>query len=247
MRLKPVGVLGGMGPQATVLLMQKVIAAVPAKDDGDHIPLLVDQNTQVPSRLRHLLEAGSENPGPVLAGMALRLQSAGAEALAMPCNTAHYYAAEIGNACDLPLLDMVVLSVEYAASLAPDNGCVGILASPAVRKVGLFDQAMKAAGLRALYSDDQTALVAAIRAIKSLGPNEAARATLRSASAELLGRGALVQMIACTEFSLVADEVAPGVSAFDTLDRLVLAIVEFSRGDPDSRQQNTQYHRQTLA
>lgn len=53
---RPVGILGGMGPQATVLLMDKLIAAVRAADDRDHIPLIVDQNTQVPSRIQRLIE-----------------------------------------------------------------------------------------------------------------------------------------------------------------------------------------------
>ncbi|MEM6728701.1 MAG: aspartate racemase, partial [Pseudomonadota bacterium] len=64
--MRPVGVIGGMGPAATVLFMSRVIDAVEAKDDADHIPLLVDQNPQVPSRIGTLLEDGDEDPGPVL-------------------------------------------------------------------------------------------------------------------------------------------------------------------------------------
>jgi len=62
--MKTVGILGGMGPGATVLLMQKIMAATLARDNQDHIPLLVDQNTQVPSRLRHLLDHTGDDPGP---------------------------------------------------------------------------------------------------------------------------------------------------------------------------------------
>ncbi|MGL6211639.1 MAG: aspartate/glutamate racemase family protein, partial [Paracoccaceae bacterium] len=136
--MRRIGILGGMGPEATVLLMQRLIAAVPARDDADHIPLIVDQNPQVPSRIRHLLEGGVDDPGPVLASMARRLQAAGAEALAMPCNTAHHYAPAIWAAVSVPLIDMVALSVRQALTLAGSGGTVGILASPAVRKTGLF-------------------------------------------------------------------------------------------------------------
>ena len=73
-----VGILGGMGPQATVLLMERLIAATPATDDADHIPLIVDQNPQVPSRIRHLIEGTGEDPAPTLAAMAGRLAAAGA-------------------------------------------------------------------------------------------------------------------------------------------------------------------------
>mgnify|MGYP001826587666 CR=1 FL=1 len=37
-RMQPIGVLGGTGPEATLLLQRKLILAVPAHDDSDHIP-----------------------------------------------------------------------------------------------------------------------------------------------------------------------------------------------------------------
>lgn len=227
--MRRVGILGGMGPQATILLMQKVLDAVRADDDADHIPLIVDQNPQVPSRIRHLIEGQGDDPGPVLADMARRLVAGGAQALAMPCNTAHHYVPMVRAATDVPFLDMVQASVDHAAGLLPEGGRVGILASPAVRKVGLFDGPLAARGLSAVYATGDADLLAAIRQIKAQGPRPEARAALMQASAELLARGAGVQMIACTEFSLIPDAVAPRVSAFDTLDRLVGEIVVFSK------------------
>ncbi|MFC3182002.1 aspartate/glutamate racemase family protein [Cypionkella sinensis] len=226
--MRRVGILGGMGPEATILIMQKVLAGVKARDDRDHIPLIVDQNPQVPSRIAHLIEGTGDDPSPVLAEMARRLVAGGAEALAMPCNTAHHYAAAIRAAVAVPLLDMIALSVAHAASLVPRGGVVGILASPAVRKVGLFDAVLAEQGLRALYAQDEAAMLAAIRQIKAEGPQPEARQTLLAASTELLQRGAAVQMIACTEFSLIPEAVAAKVTAFDTLDRLVAAIIAFS-------------------
>lgn len=222
-----VGILGGMGPEATVLLMRRLIAATPARDDADHIPLMVDQNPQVPSRLRFLIDGDGDDPGPVLADMARRLQGAGAEALAMPCNTAHHFAPAIRAAVTVPLIDMVALSVAHATALA-GGGPLGIIGSPALRRIGLFDAPCADAGLTPLYPQDEDALLTAIRRIKATGPTEADRDTLCCASAALLAQGARVQMIACTEFSLVTDAVAPGVAAFDTLDRLVAGIVAFA-------------------
>ena len=68
--LRRIGILGGMGPQATVALMQRLIDAVPAADDRDHIPLIVDDNTQVPSRIAALINGAGTDPGPVLVQMA---------------------------------------------------------------------------------------------------------------------------------------------------------------------------------
>lgn len=229
-----IGILGGMGPEATVLLMQRLIAAVPAHDDSDHIPLIVDQNPQVPSRLRRLIEGTGEDPGPVLAEMAHRLQSAGAEALAMPCNTAHHYAPVIRAATDVPLLDMVELSATRARELAGHGGSIGILASPAVRHTGLFESAFAAKGLHLVYIEDDAIPVSIIRHIKANRARDEAVAGLTALSQDLLARGAVVQMIGCTEFSLIPDAVAPEARAFDTLDCLVEAIIEFSATDPEA-------------
>jgi aspartate racemase len=230
--MKRVGILGGMGPEATVLLMQKIIAATPAEDDADHVPLIVDQNPQVPSRIRHLIEGPGDDPGPVLAAMAQRLQAAGAEALAMPCNTAHHYAPAILAAVTVPLIDMVALSVAHAGTLAWKGATVGILCSPAVRRIGLFDRAFADVGLTPIYAQDDDGMLATIRQIKSQGATTKARAALAAASTALRERGAAAQMIACTEFSLIADAVDPSATAFDTLDLLVGGIIDFatSRG-----------------
>ncbi|MGD9264437.1 MAG: aspartate/glutamate racemase family protein, partial [Lysobacterales bacterium] len=72
--MKTVGILGGMGPAATVDLMRRVIDLTPATDDKDHIRMLVDNNPQVPSRIRAILEGSGEDPGAVLANMAANLE-----------------------------------------------------------------------------------------------------------------------------------------------------------------------------
>lgn len=228
--MRTVGILGGMGPGATILLMQKVMARVPARDDADHVPLLVDQNPQVPSRIRFLIEGAGEDPGPVLVAMARRLAGAGAAALAMPCNTAHHFAPAIAAAVDIPFLDMVALSVAQAAALAGRGAKVGLLASPAVRRTGLFEAPFAAAGLRPAWPADGDALLGAIRAIKAAGPGPGPRAALAAASADLMAQGAAVQMIACTEFSQIAGATGPGPTTFDTLDVLAGAIVAFAQG-----------------
>jgi aspartate racemase len=227
-RFRTVGILGGMGPEATILLQQKLLAATPARDDGDHVPLLIDMNPQVPSRIAHLIEGKGTDPGPVLAAMARRLQTAGAAALAMPCNTAHHYAPAITGAATVPFLDMVEAAADHAAAALPPGASVGMLASPAVRLTGLFNAALEARGLSALWPTDDAPMLAAIRAIKAQGACAPARETLAAASAQLAARGAAFQFIACSEFSLIADSAAPDATTIDTLDLLVRDIIAFS-------------------
>ncbi len=224
-----IGILGGMGPEATVLLMSRLIAATPASDDSDHLPLIVDMNPQVPSRIAHLIEGRGEDPGPVLAGMAAGLQRSGAQALAMPCNTAHFYAPVIRDAVSIPFLDMIEISVEQAAQKVGRGGSVGILGSPALQQVGIFDRALARHGCKAVYATDQDALLSAIRDIKRAGPPVIARETLAAAARDIAARDAAVQLVACTEFSLITEAAADHAPVIDTLDVLVQAMLAFAR------------------
>jgi len=221
----PVGILGGMGPEATILLMQKVVAAVPARDDADHVPLIVHQNPQVPSRIKALIEGQGADPAPVLQRMARDLQAAGARALAMPCNTAHHYAPAIRAACGLPFLDMVELT---AARLA-DQGAqrVGLLASPAVRLTGVFDAAFSARGLTACYPADDAPILTLIRAVKS-GDTTGAAALAKAARA-LLDSGCDRALIACTELSLLTPGLPEDLAWTDSLDCLVDEVLRMAR------------------
>ena len=223
-----IGVLGGMGPEATILFQSRLLAATPAQDDADHVPLIVDMNPQVPSRIAFLLEDGSEDPGPVLAEMARRLRAAGAEALAMPCNTAHRFAAAIEAAAPLPLLSMV----EAARAEAGEGRRIGVLGSPALRRTGVFEPAGPGDGVPAmLYPKDEDATLAAIRDIKAGRRADAARGAMRAAARDLRARGAEVILVACSEFSLHADAVAGEGETIDTLDSLVRATLAFARAD----------------
>lgn len=226
-----IGILGGMGPEATVLLMSRIIASTPAEDDCDHVPLLVDCNTQVPSRIKALLEKSDDDPAPVLADMARRLEAAGATALAMPCNTAHFYAPQIESSVSIPLLNMIELAADQAAALMKARqgkpATVGILASPAVQLTGVFDQAFSRRGVSTAYPSDQDSMLSAIKAIKR-GIHADAISRMRNAAIELQERGIEVVLIACTELSLIPEGIPAGMDVIDTIDVLSTAVVDFA-------------------
>jgi len=226
--MKTVGILGGMGPEATILLMQKVMAAVPARDDADHVPLIVHQNPQVPSRIKTLIEGNGEDPGPTLARMARDLQAAGAQALAMPCNTAHHYAPAVAGATPLPFLNMLDLT---AASLAAQGARrVGMLASPATRLAGVFDAPFAAHGLTPVFLPDDGALLAIIRAVKAGQGIAALGPRLTAEAGALVDQGADHLLVACTELSLMTSALPESVTHTDSLDCLTGAIVDFAKG-----------------
>jgi aspartate racemase len=218
--MRTVGILGGMGPEATILLMKRVLAATPAQDDADHIPLIVHQNPQVPSRIKRLIEGTGEDPAPVLARMARDLQAAGAKALAMPCNTAHAFAVDIMAATHLRFLDM-----RSATVAALPKGRIGMLASPALRLTGAFDGHLAEAGLTAVWPEDE-AVLALIKQVKRGDVGPSAHAEMARLAAELAKRSDHL-LIACTELSLLTVSIQQQFT--DSLDCLVHAILDFAR------------------
>ena len=217
-----IGVLGGMGPAATILLQQRLIEAVPVTSDAGHIPLLIDMNPQVPSRIEFLIHGRGADPGPVLAEMARGLEACGVDALAMPCCTAHHFADAITDAVTTPFLNMVNLA---AAELAAHGAArVGVLASPATDRIGLFRDALAPHKMTTLYPKDDAAMLGAIEAIKARGPGPREVDTVQAAIAELTNTGADAMLVGCSEFSLISRDLHFGGPLVDALDALTTAI-----------------------
>jgi aspartate racemase len=223
-----VGVIGGMGPEATVELMRRVIAMTPARDDADHVHLLVDNNPQVPSRIAHLLDGTGADPTPELQRMARGLRAAGAQALAMPCNTAHGYAEAIRAAVDIPLLDMVGLTVSRLRERAAGDR-VGLLASTAVIRTQLYARALQPNGATLQLPLQQERVMELIRAVKRGETGPAVRQQFAGIARELAGHADVV-VIACSELSLLADSLDATVPVVDSLDVLSEAVVAFATG-----------------
>jgi len=223
-----IGVLGGMGPEATVLLMARVVAMTSVDDDSDHVSMIVDNNTQIPSRIKALIEKTGDDPGPILADMARGLETYGAEALAMPCNTAHHYAPVIEKAVDIPLLNMVQLAVSHLEALDLTIRSVGILASPAVQTTQIFDHAFNSRNIKTLYPSDQDQMLDSIRTVKSNSSDGTARQIMEKAARELIDSEADCLLVACSELSIIADALPTVIPCLDTIDILAQSIIEFA-------------------
>jgi aspartate racemase len=213
--MKVLGVLGGMGPAATVAFLARVQALTPAQGDADHIRVLMDMNPQVPDRNRtpELAEA-------VLGEMAARLRDAGAEVLAMPCNTAHAQGAGI-RAAGLPFIDMIAETT--AVVVASGARRAGILATPGGE--ALYTAALTAAGLEpvVLKDPDREAFMARVYGVKAGDMGEAARTRMAQLAAALVARGAEVVIAGCTEVPLLlgaADVTVPLVDSAEVLAKV---------------------------
>lgn len=221
-----VGIIGGMGPEATVQLMARLIARTPASDDADHLHVLVESNPKIPSRIAHLVEGTGEDPTPELVRIARNLERAGASFLAMPCNTAHGYAPAIAAAVGVPLLNMVELTAARVHALMP-KGRVGLLASTAVHRTELYRQAFAPHGLQAVLPEDQVAVMELIRRVKRGDTGTAAGAELARLAGSF-GETVDCLLIACTELSLLTFALpgqTPWVDALEVLTEAILARV----------------------
>ena len=225
MRKPRIGILGGMGPAATILLQQRVLAAVPATTDADHVPLLIDMNPQVPSRIDFLIHKKGPNPGPVLARMARDMAAQEVDALAMPCCTAHHFADDISEAVSVPFLNMVDLTADSIAQQLPRGSHVGVLASPANQHTRLFETALEKHELIALHPDNSGQVLATIEVIKASGLGPSAIAEVQTAAEALIQDGAGCILIGCSEFSLLSRCISVSVPVVDALDELTNAIV----------------------
>ena len=222
-----VGIIGGMGPEATVDLMRRVIAKTPADDDQDHVHLIVESNPKIPSRIAHLIDGTGTDPTPELIRIAVNLQRAGADALAIPCNTAHAYAHSIRRGVSIPLLDMVELTVEQIAR-SRRVARVGLLASSAVLATELYAKAFANHGIAVVLPDRQDEVMALIKAVKRGDTGASVQATLGRLALDLTGRADAL-LIGCSELSVISAGItAPFV---DSLDVQAQAIVNFANLD----------------
>ena len=221
-----IGVIGGMGPAATLQFIARVQALTPAARDQDHVRLLVDCNPAVPDRNAAVAGSGA-SPAPVLAEMARGLERAGAEVLVMPCNTAHAFKDAITAATRLPFIDLIETAVAEVMRLHPK--VVGLLAADGCVGAGLYQTALRRHGVEVRVPEPaaQAAFMAALYRVKSgdLGP--ATRDALRAVAASLIEAGADVLLAGCTEVPLVlgpADFDRPLVDSVEALARRTVAV-----------------------
>ncbi len=229
-----VGVLGGMGPAATVDFFAKLVAASPAERDQDHLRILIDNDPSVPDRSAAVAGRGP-SPGPRLAAMTRGLVAAGAQLLVMPCNTAHAYAEAITAAAPgTPFLSLIEVTVEATLARVPDASAVALLATDGTLASRLYDDAFEARGVRVLIPDahEQPRVMAAIASVKRGAPDASARAALRSVAERLAGAGAAAVVAGCTEVPLLlrdgdvrlGDAAVPVIASTDALVARTVAV-----------------------
>lgn len=221
-RNEPVGILGGVGPMATVYFMQRILDLTDASRDQDHVDMLVWNHASIPDRTAYLVGDSTDSPGPVMAQDARQLERAGARFIALPCNTAQAFFDEVQDAVEIPVIDIVAETVAAAQAAVPGLTTVGVLATDGTLRARTYDRAAEAAGLGAVVPDEdvqQDVMSMIYDGVKAGMPVE--RARFDAAVAHLRAKGAGAVLLGCTELSILRTDLAvDDPDVIDSLDAL---------------------------
>ncbi|MEN0128771.1 MAG: amino acid racemase [Brevundimonas sp.] len=205
----PVGVIGGVGPLATVYFMDKVVRLTQAARDQDHVDMVVLQHATIPDRTEYILGRSDDNPGPVMAEDARTLERVGVSFIVVPCNTAHHFTAEVVNATSVPVLSIVDETIAEVVDHRPGTSVVGILATSGTLAAQVYQHAAQARGLESVVpTDDEQAVVMRVIYDQVKAGQPVDLVALRSVVDALVARGAQTIVLGCTELSVVADDAA---------------------------------------
>ncbi len=232
-----------MGPAATADFYQKIIRATPATSDQDHLKVLIYSNPQVPDRTAAIRGEGAD-PLPVLVAGTELLVRGGADLIAIPCVTAHYFYDALQRATAVPILHLVGETVTAVLARHPGLRRVGLLATTGTLQARLFDAFFEPRGLQVLRPDPevQTAgVMEAIYRVKAEGAHPVLRERIRGAAEHLIRRGAEVIVAGCTEVPLLLQDGDLSIPVVDATIVLAEAAVraalagEFSSGASSQR------------
>jgi aspartate racemase len=228
---RKLGILGGMGPLATVEFMQKIISRTPAHNDQQHIPMLVSNNPQIPDRTAYLISNG-EDPYPALKEGMDQLQQAGAECIVMPCNTAHYWYTRLTNSCNVHTISIIDSVVSEAKHRRYQT--VGLLATTATMMAGMYQTKLAQQQINAIETTDseQQAIMNGIYAVKA-GNVEHGKQLMQPVFEAMLNRGAEAVIFGCTEIpvALAEQTISQPQHCLDSLDILAEQCVHWAQAD----------------
>ncbi len=229
---KVVGVLGGMGPDATVGLFAQIVRHTRAKNDREHLRVIIDNNPKVPDRIAAILHGG-ESCVPELVRSARALKRAGADFIVIPCVTVHYFHAALQKRTPLPVLHIIGETVKHIRRRHRGARRIGLLATTATMRAGLFQDALAGTNLELLMPREATQkrfVLPAIHEVKVNGASHKARRLVQRAADELVARGAQIVIAGCTEIALVLKDGDLRTPVVDPISVLADAAIDYAGG-----------------
>lgn len=227
--MKRLGIIGGMGPMATIDLYKKIVELTPASKDQEHIPVIIDSYPQIEDRTAFIVK-GETSPLPRLVESAKRLEKAGAEALLMPCNTAHYFAQDILKEVSVPLIHIVECTAEAIKSTYPNAGKIGLFATTGTKQGKVYENVLKQYGFEILDLPQQVEnkVMACIYDGVKAGKTEEYAPVFEECVNEAALMGAEVMIAGCTEIPILLPYINSSVPFADATLELAKAAVKFA-------------------
>jgi len=230
-----IGVLGGMGPEATADLFRKIIKNTEAMRDQDHLRVLIDSNPKIPERTAAIVGSG-ESPLPMMIDTARNLERAGADFIVIPCVTAHYFIEGLREGIAVPVVSIIEEVTGEIDRRLPAVRQVGLMATTGTIRAGLFQDRLREKGVEVLVpppGDQENLVMSAIHGesgIKAGFISLENKGKILKASKALIERGAEGIIGGCTEVPLVIDQSDMEVPFFDSLNILALAAIRLAKG-----------------
>ncbi len=202
-----IGIIGGVGPAATVDFIDKIIRNTEAQKDQEHIKMVMEHNPQIPDRTANLIGDGVDPTIPLYA-TCKRLERDDADLIAIPCNTAHAYVERIQKHLDIPIVNMLFETVLYIGKHYPDIDKVGLLATTGTVQSRIYHDLFEQTPLTLLTPDNdhQDKIMNAIygeQGVKAGFQEGVCLSDFRTALEHLVNRGADAIILGCTELPLL--------------------------------------------
>jgi len=232
MKKKTIGILGGMGPEATLDCFAKIIKNTPAQRDQDHLRVVIDSNPAVPDRTAAIVGNG-QSPVPVMVEGCHTLEKAGADFIIIPCVSAHFFIDELQQQANLPILSIFDAVAESIIRNYPKVKTVGLLGTTGTVKGGLFQKRLAQNRINTVVPQEamQSTIMAAIYDIKNAAPTRTRSeitADLIAAADSLIAiqpDGAQAIIAGCTEIPLALGQQHLSAPYFDSLTILARAAI----------------------
>lgn len=197
------GVLGGMGPAATVDFLSKLISLTDSPNDQGHLPVVAMNDPRIPDRSAAIQGKGP-SPEPRLLSLIKTLEGAGASVIVIPCNTSHYWYDVLQASTFVPILSMIQSTVDDIIRSVPSGASVGIMATEGTIGAQIYQKLLSSAGYvpQILDLDRRVQFVeGGIRRVKA-GDMDQGLGLLELALAEFVREGCHHVILGCTEVSL---------------------------------------------
>lgn len=223
--MKKLGIIGGLGPMATIYFMELVVKLTKADADKDHIPMIIYSYPDTPDRTEYLLDHSKPNPLPVILDMGTQLVEQGVDYVAMPCITAHYFGKDLNEKLNHSFINMIEETAKFLRSHQITK--IGLMATDGTVKSAVFEQTLKNYGVEVvLPSSVMQKKVMHIIYDQVKAGKEVSTDDMYDIKNELMDNGAQLIILGCTELSVVKGKYTLDNDFLDVLEILAKRSVE---------------------